>query len=508
MSYHITWKKFHKWAGLVLAVFLLVFSISGIILNHREFVSGVNVSRAILPQAYHLTQYNNGVVKGTLRLEDDSVLVYGNCGAWLTNQNFDHFTDYNNGFPSGIDRRNIKNIIRSNDGILWCATQFGVFRFVDDSWEKMTLPNDGERISDITFNSDSTSILALSRSKIFSINPNGNKITAHTLKGPEGVKRKYTLFKTFWMIHSGELFGMPGRIIVDIIAAIISFLCLTGILLFCLPYRIKWKKHNRDCSTRTMRFFKWNFKWHDKVGYITVILTIVIVITGMCLRVPLMIPLVLTNTAPIPYTTQDSENYWQDKLRGLRWEDSIGKWLISTSEGFIIADKDFSNCPYRISHVNQPPVSPMGITVFEKLGNSEWLIGSFSGLYKWDLEEGNVTDFFTGKDFNHNEQNYATEPVLVSGVSRDLNLESITIFDYAKGNQSLPEMSQELRKQPMSLWNVALELHVGRCYTPFLGPFSTLFVFFSGLLFTLILISGIIIRKKFKINNSKKNEKS
>lgn len=46
---------------------------------------------------------------------------------------------------------------------------------------------------------------------------------------------------------------------------------------------------------------------------------------------------------------------------------------------------------------------------------------------------------------------------------------------------------------PMSLWNVALELHVGRCYSPFLGPLSDLFVFLSGLLITLVLLSGYII---------------
>ena len=50
---------------------------------------------------------------------------------------------------------------------------------------------------------------------------------------------------------------------------------------------------------------------------------------------------------------------------------------------------------------------------------------------------------------------------------------------------STPEVLSAI---PMSLWNVALELHVGRCYSPLLGPLSDLFVFLSGLLITLVLL--------------------
>lgn len=59
-------------------------------------------------------------------------------------------------------------------------------------------------------------------------------------------------------------------------------------------------------------------------------------------------------------------------------------------------------------------------------------------------------------------------------------------------------MPEILSHAKMSLWNVALELHVGRCYTPFLGPVSDLFVFLSGLLISLVLLSGFIILHRQK----------
>lgn len=31
-----TWRKHHKWFGLIMAVFIILFCVSGIILNHRQ----------------------------------------------------------------------------------------------------------------------------------------------------------------------------------------------------------------------------------------------------------------------------------------------------------------------------------------------------------------------------------------------------------------------------------------------------------------------------------------
>jgi len=42
-------KKYHKWIGIVFTLFIMLFSITGIILNHRELLSGADVSRKLLP---------------------------------------------------------------------------------------------------------------------------------------------------------------------------------------------------------------------------------------------------------------------------------------------------------------------------------------------------------------------------------------------------------------------------------------------------------------------------
>lgn len=47
-----TWKKHHKWFGLIFAFFIILFGASGIVLNHRQFFSDYQISRKWLPDAY------------------------------------------------------------------------------------------------------------------------------------------------------------------------------------------------------------------------------------------------------------------------------------------------------------------------------------------------------------------------------------------------------------------------------------------------------------------------
>lgn len=503
----IRWKAIHKWLGLIITIFILLFCASGIILNHREAVSEINISRAILPSGYKITKYNNGSVRGTIRVGNDSILAYGNVGIWLTDSDFNYFSDYNKGLPNGMDRRNIKNIVQTPKGELWCAANYNVYRNVNGRWVMLAMPTNEERISDMTLDKDSTNIIVLTRSAIYTI-PINNKlneelrpeVSVHYLNAPDGYSPKVTLFKTIWQLHSGELFGTFGRIMVDLIAVVIIFLCMTGLAIYIMPSAIKnsIKTGVNACSKKA--FMKWSVKWHNHIGYYTIIFTLIIAFTGMCLRPPLMIPFVMLKTAPVPGSNLDNDNPWHDKLRGIRWDSHNNKWLLSTSDGFFITDKDFGGVPAKAKGPT-PPVSPMGITVFEEDAPGKWIIGSFSGLYRWDMTENVIADYFTNTLYSGKEPGRPVSTALVSGFSKDLNTASPVIFDYKNGAEVLSE-NDVISQQPMSLWNAALELHVGRCYSTFLGPFSELFVFLSGLLLVLVLISGLIViqRKKPKIN--------
>ena len=534
---HFTWKKYHRWFGLILSVFMLVFCVSGIILNHRQLFADCDVSRSFLPPAYHIQNFNNGIIKGSIKIDghadlasaggikasDDSVLAYGYGGIWLTDAEMKSWKDFNKGLPKNVDGRNIRNMVQTKNGEIWCAATMDVYRFDGKEWKMFPLADNKERITDITLTKDSTSIIAMTRSAVYEIS--GKKtdaanekrdaanekrdaisektnVTRKIIGQPEGFIPEVTLFKTVWHLHSGAFFGLTGRLVVDAIAIVLIILSITGIILFILPYRIRRQKRlqAREKMQKLGKQMVFNAKWHNKLGYTTIILTLWLAITGMCLRPPLMIPLAMNKTTE---KVKDG-NVWHDKLRAIRWDAAEGNWLVSTSEGFLRVDEHFQHKPILLNKEKAPKVSPMGVTVFESDGKGGWLVGSFSGMFRWYPEKNLIVDYFTGKQ-NIEKSMIPISNHLVSGYSKDFFGGKEVIFDYSKGasldeTASTPEL---LSATPMSLWNVALELHVGRCYSPFLGPLSDLFVFISGLLITLVLLSGYIILKRRKKKGQK-----
>ena len=532
LKYNFTWKKYHRWLGLVLSVFMLVFCVSGIILNHREVFSGCEVSRKWLPASYYIKNFNNGVVKGTVVKKSaahslssencDSVLAYGCAGVFLTDSRLSTWQDFNAGLPESIDERNVRHVVKAKDGSLWCAALRDVYRYDENShrWKKVELPGNEERIMDVALAKDSMTVVALTRSRVFTIVPfvqygeivkigksssETYRVESKIIPAPKKYEPKTTLFKLVWHLHSGEFFGLPGKLMVDAIALVLIVLSITGILLFILPYGIRRAKKlaAKARMKRLGKLFAWNMKWHNKIGYVTIVLTLWIAITGMCLRPPLMVPLVLSK---LPQAVGEDGNVWQDKLRAIRWDAVQGDWLVSTSEGFLRVDEDFSQAPKMLPDDECPKLSPMGVTVWESDGKGGWIVGSFRGIYRWNPvnHKSQILDYFT------NEPCVETSMIpisdnLICGYSEDLFDREPMVFDFAKGVEDAKGQVINILDEkdamsdlicetaPMSLWNVALELHVGRCYSPFLGPLSDLFVFLSGLLITLVLLSGYII---------------
>lgn len=476
-----------------MTIFILLFCVSGIILNHRSVVSNYVVSRDWLPGSYKITNFNNGVVKGSLKIDDNKILAYGSVGIWMTDSLFSKAVDFNSGLPSGVDGRNIRRIVKTKDGSMWCAAQFDLYKLNGNDWCKISLPGNTERMVDLALDKDSCGIVAMTRSSIYRQHED---LLFERVELPPSRMRdsKVSLFKSIWLLHSGELFGVAGRIVVDTIAVIISFLCLSGIILFVLPHSMS-RTMKSAAKTAIM---KWNLKWHNKIGYYTLLLTVVIAFSGMCLRPPLLIPFVIVKTQPLPGSSLDSDNMWHDKLRGIIFDDYSDCWIVGTSDGFFSVDKDFSGYSEPFLADKQPPVSPMGLTVFMKESRDTMLVGSFSGLYRWNIADGGIVDYMSGETYMPTARRGFAPGAFISGFSNDFNTEVPVVFNYNSGTDILSEMPEVIGMQPMSLWNFALELHVGRCYTPFLGPLSELYVFLSGMLLILILISGLIINNKRK----------
>jgi hypothetical protein len=487
-------RKLHKWPGIIIALFAILFATSGIVMNHRQLFSSIDVSRNLLPPNYKYQNWNLAAIRGSLPAGNDSVLIFGNIGVWKAPVNLENFTDFNQGFPKGIDNRKIYSIVQQNN-TLYSGTHFGLYKRTSaaNQWRKIELPVKQERIADVSLKGNT--ILVLTRHYLLKTT-DGITFQIHQLPEPVGYERKTGLFNTLWELHSGELFGLPGKLIVDLLGLVTILLSVTGLLHFFFPKIIRRRKKRRKQVKPLVNATKTNLRWHNVAGYIFIAFLIINTLAGIHLRPPLLIPIANKRVGIIPGTHLDNPNPWFDRLRRVEWNESLQRYIFSTSEGFYAAEESLTGPLLPI--IPQPPVSVMGLNVFKPVGERRYLAGSFNGMFLWDLNTGGVTDFFS-------RITYSPPQGMVSPVGANMAAglvesgENAWWFDYNRGAMPLsgkpfPEMPEEIYRQtPMSLWNVSLEIHTGRIFEHLIGLFYILYVPLAGLCLIMVLISGFFI---------------
>lgn len=490
-------RKFHKWPGIVITLFVILFSLSGIFMNHRELISAVDINRSLLPKEYSYQNWNKGAVKSVCQIGSDSALVYGNIGVWLTTDHFKTFQDWNAGFPSGIDNRKISKILKTNDRKLLAGTYFGLFEysFQRHQWKKIPLPVSEDRITDLILKENE--IMVQTRSFLMK-SQDGITFQPIQLPAPDGYTGKASLFKTLWLLHSGEIWGSVGKLIVDLFGLAILIISLTGLMHFIFPKWLKRRREKKKDNAKLVSARNFNLKWHNRLGWIFIPFLIFVTITGMFLRPPLLIAIANSTVSPIPGTVLSSPNPWYDKLRRVLYDEQQHIFLFSTYDGIFFTDENFREPMRRL--VNEPPVSVMGCNVLEKKSESSYLIGSFNGLFLWNPLTGQILDYLSGNPYEAPE--VAGPPIskdMIDGWFTDSSGQEF-YFDYNHGvlpirnNTRFGEMSNEIiQKSPISLWNLSLEIHTGRIFEPILGMFYILYVPLAGICILIVLISGFFI---------------
>ena len=493
-------RKYHKWLGIILAFFIVVFGISGIIMNHRSFFSSTDVNRTWLPKEYRYQNWNNAAVKSAIQMDENSFLIYGNQGIWKTDSTWHKFEDFNAGFPKGIDNRKIFKVLLTKNGLL-AGTLFGFYLWdeLHIQWKKIELPVKEENVVDMLEKGDS--IFIMTRSNIL-LTSDLKHFKTLNLPNPENYDQKISLFKTLWVIHSGEIYGIPGKLIVDFIAVIYIFLSIGGLLIFLFKKKIKNKSLEKSDRKKAKHHFKWNLRWHNKIGWITAIILIITALTGMFLRPPFLISIAESKVGKIPFTELDTPGAWFDILRRMVYLPEEDKFIISTSEGFYLADGKFKNELKFMD--NQPPASVMGVNVFQLSGKNELMVGSFEGLFSWNYKTGDIFDLMKNEKYiRPAKKGPPVGDYKITGYTHLIRNQEV-VFEYEKGimllngqNPGIKMPDEIIKKSPVSLWNLALELHTGRFFRFLMGPLYILIVPLVGLISIFLIVSGVIVWYKF-----------
>lgn len=510
----------HKWGGLFFTLFLIIFALSGIVLNHRVALSEVDVPRSVLPPEYRMEHWNLGAVKGTLRVSSDSILLYGENGLWLTDSSRACFSRFERGMRSGADNRLVANVVRTHSGQLFAVTTFDAYQWnhSTQSWQRLTerfAPSD--RMTDAAVKGDT--LVLQSRSELFLATAPYAHFERIHLKAPTNAPLGRFTFRTLWMLHSGELFGAWAQYFVDFLGVILIVLCLTGVVLAFFPKLLKRQRRRQPEGKSVLRrVFKFSLQLHNKLGVYLLAFLLLLTVTGMCLRPPLLVALATLKHRPLPLTHEDNPNPWWDNLRMIRYDQWHNRWLLQTPFGFFTTP-DLHTAPTKLFH--EPPVGFMGTNVLQQEDADHWIAGSFSGLYRWNARTGESWNLYTGQRYvAPKHQGIPDFTYSVSGYSTDL-AQSPVVFDYNRGAEyalgreekatqgedaqtivcyrraGFSEMPEQVQDGRLSLWRVALETHTGRIYTFLPNIIIQLFIFLSGTFLLTVLISGFIVWRKF-----------
>ncbi|MFW5706550.1 MAG: PepSY domain-containing protein [Bacteroidota bacterium] len=485
----------HRWLGILAAVFILLFALSGIVLNHRSSFSAIAINRQWLPKTNQYHNWNLAAVKSATGIGNDSLLVYGNVGIWLTDSTMTGFTPFYQGIRRGADNRRTASIVKTPSGSILAGTMSGLYVLKNKNWHPLPLPVKEKRITGITARGED--IWVTTRSNLLLLQEErGDFSTLEVpLPQPSDFKRETSLFRALWVIHSGKILGLPGKLLVDLMGVVMIFLSLTGIIWFVAPDMMKALRKRITARKRMVRVNRFSLKWHNKLGIWTLAFLIILTITGMFLRPPLLIAIVRSTFPAVKFTILDHPNPWYDKLRDIKHDRLSGGFILSTSQGFYFAEPTFSDSLVPLPY--QPPISVMGINVFEQPADGVFITGSFSGIHRWVPAAMHINDFITGAPVTPTRG--MANPFGSIPVAGYINLgeKGEFLFDYNAGIVSLtreitaPEMPQEvIKNSPMPLWNLALEVHTGRFYSFVLGKYYILFIPLAGLVILIILVSG------------------
>ena len=510
----------HKWGGLFFTLFLIIFALSGIVLNHRVALSEVDVPRSVLPPEYRMEHWNLGAVKGTLRVSSDSILLYGENGLWLTDSSRACFSRFERGMRSGADNRLVANVVRTHSGQLFAVTTFDAYQWnhSTQSWQRLTerfAPSD--RMTDAAVKGDT--LVLQSRSELFLATAPYAHFERIHLKAPTNAPLGRFTFRTLWMLHSGELFGAWAQYFVDFLGVILIVLCLTGVVLAFFPKLLKrQRKRQPEGKSVLRRVFKFSLQLHNKLGVYLLAFLLLLTVTGMFLRPPLLVAIARLRHQPLALTHEHNPNPWWDNLRMIRYDRHHHRWLLQTPFGFFTTS-NLHSAPTKLDH--EPPVGFMGTNVLQQEDADHWIAGSFSGLYRWNARTGESWNLYTGQRYvAPKHQGIPDFTYSVSGYSKDLSARPV-VFDYNRGAEyalggaqkaaviddeqesvcyeraDFSEMPEQVQDGRLSLWRVALETHTGRIYTFLPNIIIQLFIFLSGTFLLTVLISGFIVWRKF-----------
>ncbi len=489
----------HKYVGLLLILFVGWMSISGIVLNHPDWISGLSVPRWLVPPQYRIHDWSRGALRGAAFSEHNPSLGYigGSQGVWKTVDGGRSFRRQDNGFPTSHVYRQVASLIlcEQTPARLVAGTRGGLYvcEVGNEVWRHVPLGPEREPVRKILRVGDE--LLVFTSSHAYRAAATASSMTFQELPLPRANEsaRSVPLIRLFFDLHSGKIWGLAGQLLFDLAGLLLVFLCVSAFYIWYWPWR---QRRRRDVSTVPRAgVYRWLLKYHLKLGIWSAAVLLIIGVTGFFMRPPMLVALAHGSVPAKLYPGLLPDNPWHEDIHNALYDAIDNRILIETRDGFWSAPADFSE-PF-VEAEFPAPIFVMGSTVLEPYETGGFLVGSFSGIFHLERESGAAIDLLAGRDTQDVSRMRPAE-LMATGYLRTPDGEEFVATHHngllplgsaqRDGRFGMPAaMKQEFR---LPLWNFLFELHNGRIFKDVIGAWYALVVPLGSLLFVLVLFSG------------------
>ena len=495
-------KWLHKYAGLVVLLFLAWMSISGLLMNHPSLISGISVPGWLVPPQYHVENWNrNSLIDLEFSSRDPNVAyAAGKQGVWKSTDGGKTFVPFMDGYPSSAYYRKTRDLLLWEQGaeFLFAGTDGGLYvcDLQRDRWREIDLGPGHHAVKKIFPVNDRFIVATASGLYASPMPPSDMRFSPVSMQRVEP-ERRVSLIELFFSLHSGKAWRLAGQLLYDAAGAILFFLCVSAFYTWYFPWqRRRGKKSRLLTNPHSARVFKTLFKYHLKLGIWVAAVLLIIGGTGFFMRPPLLGVIAQGSVPAAAYPGFLSANPWHDRIQNALYDAVDEKIVVQASDGLWVAEAGLTQPFYPLEL--DVPIFVMGATVFEAYGADGLLVGSFAGLFHWQRSTGRSIDLLT----NHNVTGAAPlrpgEHMITSYFRTPQGEEFVATFEQgivpvggadANGRFGVPEGLTAGFRVP--LWNYLFEIHNGRFFKDVVGGLYILIIPFGSALLVFITLSGI-----------------
>ncbi len=469
--------KLHKILSLAFTPLLLIFAVSGIGLNHPNLIQPLSLAVKSLPENYHFANWNRGSIqalvtdkKGGVYSAGKNGLAYFFQGQYQAIKNPLAEVNWHNFIYSlYLDEINNQLYVGSRDGLFRYATNNKQWHYYQETQD--------QRIVSLIEDVDNSQIIAIANHQLFAITADQvNKLDIQL----SGSNQDVPLFRFIFALHSGEIWGLFGVLLMDLLAIALLYFSLSGLYHWLFPKFAKGKLLKRERKIKGGKLFRWLATHHNTLGLIFTPLLIISAATAMVMRPPGLL-FIVSSSSPVNIYPSHGNDKIPYKITKAAMQS--GQLILLTDDG-VFSGSLTNNDLFEPIYFSVP-VHGMGATVFQQQANGNLLVGSFSGLYSW---QGSTNEFHS-VDIKDNSKG-------LMPVAAYETPEGLVVFDYFRGKlfdeqqifSDMPESYNDTAD--IALWNFLFELHNLRIFQHYIGPFYLLLLLVTSLALLIITITG------------------